>query len=201
MATQKQTHQKYTITVLDQKENNLNSKIIARKNGGQLLTVKEFIQALKDPSLYLRMRGDTYWTADTGLNISGYSRIDYENGTIAGVSENEYKKLLVEQRAYAWNGNHNVTITVDSGHHVRLTIGADESDYPARVVLKKEAILVPEKIGASPHHAITVSGMTPELFKAMLEAAKSDLKGIEETVASDKTEHIRKLLRKLETKG
>ena len=190
MATQMQTQTKDAIVVTDQRASHSESERIAKEMGGQLLTVKEFIQALKDPVQYQKMRGDWYWTADMGLNLSGYSKIDYENGTITSVSAKEYRKLDVSQRAYAWSGNGPVALYVDFNGYFysrRLGVAADYGPYlAARVVLKRTGPEGAEKIG-----------------KTALEHVEAELGKLESTQKDKaaKAQTLRKEAEQLETES
>jgi len=122
------------IVILDQCASRSESERIAAANGGRLMSVKEFILAIKDPTQYNRLKGDWYWTADIGLELSGYCKIDYDNGAIVKVSELEWEKLPYEQRAYAHRGSGPVVFDVLYYLHRRLVVHAlTRSDLAARV--------------------------------------------------------------------
>ena len=112
-ATKEVTTLQKPIIILDQCATRSEAKRIATVNGSRLISVKEFILAIKDPTQYKRLEGRRYWTADYGLKLSGYCKIDYENGTIVKVSESEWEKLTREQRAYAYGGSGPVILSLD----------------------------------------------------------------------------------------
>jgi len=139
----------YVIITLSHRTGRYDAEKIARANGGELLTVKEFIEALKDPVQYAKMKNDWYWTADTGLKIWGYLKIDYEKGALEKVSEKEYSELPIEQRANALGGSGPVALAVGYGGNVKykgiwFSIDAQESEKAdskvgaIHVVLKKK---------------------------------------------------------------
>jgi hypothetical protein len=139
---------KYMIITLPHRIGRYDTEKVARANGGRLLIVKEFIGVLKDPIQYAKMKNDWYWTADTGLDFLGYLKIDYKDGTLEKVSENEYSKLPIMQRAYSSGGNGPVAIAVGYGGDIKYNgicfyVDAQESEKPdskvgaIRVVLKK----------------------------------------------------------------
>jgi len=144
-----QMQREIVIIVLDHRAGRYEAEQIAKKNGGQLLTVKDFIQLLNDPIKYAKMKNDWYWTANTGIVLSGYLKIDYENGTLGKVSEEEYGKLAVKKRAYAMWGSGPVALAVGYGgdikyHGIQFYVDASESERSycvrgaIRVVLKKK---------------------------------------------------------------
>ncbi len=126
------------ITRLDERAGFARATEIAAENGGALPSKAEFIQALKDPKQYEQFRGDWYWLRDAGgLNISGYAKIDYDKGDIVKVSEDEYRKLPKEQRAYAYKGSGPLALGVDY-YYGRLYLSADDSpEDAARVAFVK----------------------------------------------------------------
>jgi hypothetical protein len=93
------------------------------------------IKPVKDPVQYQKMRGDWYLTADTGLNLKGFAKIDYENGTITSVKKKEWYNLDVSQRACAYSGNGPVALNVD--RYGRLNVYADWPGSAARMALKR----------------------------------------------------------------
>jgi hypothetical protein len=126
------------IQIVNQSANYQDSKRIAAENGGRLVTLKEFITALKtDSTLFDRSRRNWYWLGDEpGLKLSGYCKIDYENGTIASISEKKWNALPLEEKAYAYEGNGPLALYIDYyGRGVRR-LDVDANDVPANVATR-----------------------------------------------------------------
>ncbi|MGD0510449.1 MAG: hypothetical protein ABSA33_01280 [Candidatus Micrarchaeaceae archaeon] len=132
-----------SVRIIEKNANFEDSKMIATQNNGRLLTLKEFIMKLKEPDFYEKTKGFRYWLGnEPGLKISGNCKIDYEKGTIEPVSESVWKTLPLEQKAYAWSGNHPLDLDVGSGDAVRRLV-VDASDGPGDVA-PRVAVVVAE---------------------------------------------------------
>jgi len=105
-----------SVKIIEQEADFETSKKLAAQNKGRLLTLKEFIMKLKEPDFYEKTKGFRYWLGnEPGLKISGNCKINYEEGTIESVPESVWKTLPLEQKAYAWSGNHPLWLCVWSG--------------------------------------------------------------------------------------
>ena len=93
--------------MLDQRADFEDSKRIAAEHNGRLVTLKEFIFALKeDPSLLRKAKNNGFWLGgEPGLEVNGYCRINYEEGILVQVSQWEWGKLSPQDRAYAYRGS------------------------------------------------------------------------------------------------
>ena len=132
-----------SVKIIEQEADFETSKKLAAQNKGRLLTLKEFIMKLKEPDFYEKTKGFRYWLGnEPGLKISGNCKIDYEKGTIEPVSESVWKTLPLEQKAYAWSGNHPLDLDVGSGDAVRRLV-VDASDGPGDVA-PRVAVVVAE---------------------------------------------------------
>ncbi len=116
------------ITILQQYASRSETKQIATTNGGRLPSVREFILAIKGKEQNKQLKEQWFWTSDDGLMISKESKIDYKEGTVVEVTQEEWRALPFEQRAYALSGtgpvavyfyqnsreDHSSTLTMDS---------------------------------------------------------------------------------------
>ncbi|MHB1830473.1 MAG: hypothetical protein ACYCO0_03705 [Candidatus Micrarchaeaceae archaeon] len=135
--------------ILNQKLTYPEAQKMAQDMDSRLPTLKEFIMALKeDPKLYERAKGREgmmYWLGDeSGISISGFCRIDYENCTLVPVSEEAWKKLPDSERAFANEGSGHMVLYVFSGDGVgRLGVGtlnrADEDIAGVALVMPIKA--------------------------------------------------------------
>lgn len=125
---------------------------LAGENGGRLLTLREFLRALKDPRQYEMFKGDWYWLGDEpGLKANGRCRVDYEEGRLVPVaSKAEWDALPPEEKAYAQKGIGHLAVFVlrpDSDSGMRLVLfagnypGAEDSKVKARVAIVKSELV------------------------------------------------------------
>jgi hypothetical protein len=107
------------ITILDRTASFPEVMEIAAQSSGRLATLREFVVQLeKDPDLLERARGHQYWINDwPGPEINGFCRIDHENGSLVLVSKREWKRLPVQDRAYAAKGAGRLVLHVNYGYH------------------------------------------------------------------------------------
>ena len=189
------------VVVLDKRGNRENSEKIATMYGGQLLTIKEFVQTLKDQKQYLKMRGDRYWVANTKLDLYGLSRIDYDKGTVTSVSEEEYGGLPFEQRAFAWGGQGPVSIFLFQYASTvnRMFLLADNStDLLGRVVIKKKS---PKPVKSNVEQQDVIKGeITSEYLEVPSGTSNTGQGRLDKVVRLWKSGYIQKLLRTPETK-
>ncbi len=102
------------------------SNEIARGMNSRLPTFSEFIRALKDdPGLYERARGDWYWVGnESGFNLQGYHRINYEKGSVSFVSERDRRIIPTRELAYIWKCEKPLMMLIRNvGESRRLDIG------------------------------------------------------------------------------
>jgi|GEM_PF-1610600 hypothetical protein len=92
---------------LNQRVSLTDAKRIAREQGGELPSIKEFVIWLKDPQNFRKANRKFFWLREgPGLNFEGPCRIDYKNGAIEPMKDkNEWLALPDMEKAWAYPGN------------------------------------------------------------------------------------------------
>ena len=89
---------------------------IAKSMSTRLPTLSEFILSLRDdPNLYDQSKGNSYWLSDRlPARLSEHCRINFEKGVLEKITEDVWKNLPEEQRAYVWKGKMHMAIFIHS---------------------------------------------------------------------------------------
>jgi hypothetical protein len=114
------------VTILNQSASFVDASMLAKKYGGELPSLEELMSWLKNKNNFKMALGESYWLREEpGLEVSGYCKIDYDQGTIEEVSQAEYNSLPFESKIWVDSGDGPLTLKV-----VELCLILDAHDLP-----------------------------------------------------------------------